>query len=224
MNQQWPRNSAGASETPELLRILLGLGLDYLRWVSLTPMVVVWAFYLFMVVFMVYVNFEDPVWEGLERGYDTHSEWFGPVAWIAEKDAAQDQELAGREVDQDAEEATAQEPVEFGLADVMPWIMKAWGIIALVAWLASLLRSLVFGPRPPRKLAQKLRIMSIAVLIGWVLLFVAYFFGNTTYQGSFFGWFALFTSAALVVAAVSAVTLMLGEGLDFFRRRLEPAG
>ena len=221
MNQQWPRNSAGASETPELLRILLGLGLDYLRWVSLTPMVVVWAFYLFMVVFMVYVNFEDSVWDGLERGYETYSEWFGPIAWIEEQDAAYERELAGREEDLDAEEATAQEPVEFGLADVMPWIMKAWAVIALAAWLLSLLRSLVFGPRPPRTLAQKMRIMVIAVLIGWALLFVAYFFGNTTYQGSFFGWFALFTGSALIVTVVSAITLMVGGIFELLRGKLD---
>ncbi|WP_376690794.1 hypothetical protein [Wenzhouxiangella sp. EGI_FJ10409] len=215
-------NARGPAAVPEPLRILLGLGLDYLRWVSLTPMVVVWAFYLFMVVFMVYVNFEDSVWDGVERGYETYSEWFGPIDWIEEQEADYVQQQAERERDPDATEPPLQEPVEFDLGDVMPWIMKAWGIIALAAWLFSLLRSLVFGSRPPRTLAQKLRVVVICVLVGWALLFVAYFFGTTTYQGSFFGWFAFFTGMAIIVMVVSAVVLMVSELFELLRRQLEP--
>lgn len=222
MNSTQHGSSTGTAGMPELLRILLGLGLDYLRWVSLTPMVVVWAFYLFMVVFMVYVNFEDSVWDGVERGYEVYSEWFGPVAWVEAQEADYEQRRAEHEMGRKIEEEPSQEPVEFDLGDVMPWIMKAWGIIALAAWLLSLLRSLVFGPRPPRSLTQKLRIVVICALIGWALLFVAYFFGSTTYQGSFFGWFAFFTGMAIIVMIVSAVVLMVGEIFEYLRRQLEP--
>jgi len=215
-------SSRGLAAIPEPLWVLLGLGLDYLRWVSLTPMVVVWAFYLFMVVFMIYVNFEDSVWDGVERGYETYSEWFGPIDWIEQQEADYARQQVEREKDPGATEPPAQEPVEFDLGDVMPWIMKAWGIIALVAWLFSLLRNLVFGPRPPRSLAQKLRIVIVCVLAGWALLFVAYFFGTTTYQGSFFGWFAFFTGMAAIVMVVSAVVLTVGEAFEFLRRQVEP--
>ncbi|QKK02828.1 MAG: hypothetical protein HND55_09320 [Pseudomonadota bacterium] len=211
------RDRSGVSAIPEPLRILIGLGIGYLRWVSLTPMVVLWAFYAFMVVFMVYVNFEDSFWDGVERGYEVYSEWFGPIAWIEEN--APGPESEGRV--RDAGEAH-QEALQLGLEDVMPWILKAWGIIALAAWLLSLLRSLVFGPRPPRTLPEKLRVLFIAVAAGWILLWVAYFFGHTTYHGSIAGWFALFTGVAILVGAVSAITLMISEVLGFLGKQLEP--
>jgi hypothetical protein len=50
---------------------------------------------------------------------------------------------------------------------------------------------------------------------------VAYFFGRPTYEGSFFGWFALFSGVAVILTVISMVTLIVGEGIDFFRNRLE---
>lgn len=204
---------------PEPVRVVFGLGLDYLRWVSLTPMVIAWALFLFMVVFFNFVNVEDSIWDTLERGYEAYSERFGPIAWIEEGEAAHEQEAAVREVD-----PAAQEPVEFGLDDVTPWIMKVWGIIALAAWLLSVLRTALFGPRPPRPLAGKMRLLAIALLTGWALLFVAYFVGRPIYDGGFFGWFALFTGVALIVGVISVVTLVVGEVIDSMRRWLEPEG
>ena len=71
-------------------------------------------------------------------------------------------------------------------------------------------------------MARKRRILFIAVLVGWVLLFVAYFFGNTAYDGGLLQWFVMFTVFAVVVTLVSLVTLKLGELFDSLRDRLEP--
>jgi len=59
------RNATGLSAIPEPLRILLGLGLDYLRWVSLTPMVLLWELYLVLVLLLIYANFEGSFENGL---------------------------------------------------------------------------------------------------------------------------------------------------------------
>lgn len=202
---------------PAPARVLLGLALGYLRWVSLTPMVVVWAFYLFMIVFMVYVNFEGSFWDGLERGYEVYRERIGPIAWIEENQQRYEAQQSTRDID-----PVHQERVNFTLDDVMPWIMQVWGFIALAAWLMSLGRHLVLGPRPPRTLACKLRILMVAVAVGWALLFVAYFLGNTAYHGSFWGWFALYTGSAFVVTLVSVPILALSQLFDFLDDRLGP--
>lgn len=210
---------------PEPVRMVLSLFLDYLRWVSLTPMVVVWAFYLFTILFMLFVNFQDPILDGLERGYESYRESYGPVAWIEGDPSAVEQEEGAEERPEQAaseEEPSTNEAVEFDGSDIIPWIMRAWGIIALAAWVLSLLRGLIFGPRPPRTMARKRRILYIAVLVGWVLLFVAYFFGNTAYQGGFLQWFVMFTVFAVVVTLVSLPTLMLGQVFDMARDQLLP--
>ena len=214
------RNATGMPAIPELLKILLGLGLDYLRWVSLTPMVLVWARYLVLVFLMIYANFERSFWGGLERGYEIYSERFGPIAWIEEGQAAYEREQTTGTV-----EATPEELEEFDISALFRLIMKIWGIVALVAWLLSILRGMVFGPRPPRPprpLGQKLKLMFLAVIGGWAVLFLTAMFGSTTFEGGVSGWIVWFSVLAVIVTIVSVVTLIVGEGFEFLRKRLEP--
>ena len=200
---------------PEMPRLLLGLAIDYLRWVLLTPMVVVWRFYLFMVVVMVYVNFEGSVWNLAESGYESYRDRLGPVAWIEEGPETERSKEA-LPVVPDSENGEAQEPINFA-DDLMAGIMKGWGILALVAWVLSLLRGALFGPRRPRTLGHKLKWTFLAALAGWVLLFVAYSFGVSNYEGSFSGWFALYSGSAVIVIAVSAFILAAATMLDMLR-------
>ena len=212
-----PRNATGMPAIPELFRILIGLGLDYLRWVSLTPMILVWALYLVLVFLMIYANFEGSFWGGLERGYEIYSERFGPIAWIEEGQAAYEREQATRTV-----EATPEEPEEFDISALFRLIMTVWGVVALVAWLLSILRGMVFGPRPPRPLGEKLKLMVLAVIGGWAILFLTAMFGSTKFEGGFFSWVVWFSVLAVIVTIVSAVTLIVGEAFEFLRKRLEP--
>lgn len=209
------RTNASGHQLPELVRLLLGLVIDYLRWVSLTPMVVVWGLYLFMVLAMVYVNFEGSFWSLAERGYESYRDRFGPVAWI---EGGPETERTEEEspVVSDNENGEGQEPTNF-VDDLMIGIMKAWGILALAAWVLSMLRSAIFGPRPPRTLGNKLQWMLLFALAGWVLLFVAYFFGTSSYEGSFLQWFAFYTGSTLIVVVVSAFVLAVATMVDMFR-------
>lgn len=202
---------------PELLRIAVGLGCDYVRWIVLTPMVVVWALYLLMILVMAFVNFEDSFQQGMERGYESWREWVGPIDWIEDE-----LEAAERSGPATGASPSEQNSLRFTDEDLMPWIMKGWAVVALAAWLLSMLRGLLFGLPPPRTLKQKIRLAMLAVLAGWVLLFVVYFFGNTTYQGGFFVWFALFSGSAIVVALVSIVILTLGHVLAQLQDQLFP--
>ena len=209
------RDEAPDRQLPEILRLLLGLGIDYFRWVLLTPMVVVWGFYLFVIVVMVYVNFEGSVWSLAESGYESYRDRFGPVAWIEEGPEAErlDEQPPAVAENQNGQ---GQESTDF-TDDLMAGIMKGWGILALAAWGLSMLRSAVFGPRPPRTLGNKLKWTFLAAVAGWVLLFVAYFFGVSNYEGSFAGWFALYTGSAGIVIAVSALILAAATMLDMLR-------
>ena len=217
MHNRISDNPGQTGPLPELLRITLGLGCDYVRWVVLTPMVVVWAVYLLMILVMTFVNFEDSFQQGIGRGYELWREWVGPIDWIEDElEAAESGSAAS------GAEPSEQQSLRFTEEDLIPWIMKGWAAIALVAWLLSMLRGLLFGLAPPRTLKQKIRLAMLAVLAGWVVLFLNYFLGNTTYQGSFFVWFALFSSFAVIVALVSVVILTLGHALAQLQEQLSP--
>ena len=212
------RSATGLAAIPEPLRILLGLGLDYLRWVSLTPMVLLWALYLVLVLLMIHINLEGSFDNVLERGYEIYSERFGPIEWIEEGRAEYEREQAMQE----EIEVTPQESEEFDIGALFRLIMKIWGIIALAAWGLSLLRGLVFGPRPPRTLGQKLKLMLLAVLAGWTVLLLTALFGSTTFVDGLSSWIVWFSVLAVLLTVVSGITLIIGEGFEFLRRRLEP--
>lgn len=188
---------------PGLPRLLLAIGLDYVRWLILTPMVLTWAFFLFMVVIMLLVNFGGAVSDALEKGYDTYRQHFGPAQWLE----------GGEDVAPATTESAPEggDTVQFTGDDIVPWVMKAWGVLALAGWLLGMLRELAFGSRAPRSLEQKLRLAAAAAGIGWLLLFAAYFLGSETYHGSFLAWFALFTGSAVAVVVVSAVVMAVGH-------------
>lgn len=207
-----------SNKLPELPRILLGLVLDYVRWLILVPMITAWAFYLFMVVVIVLLSFESRIFDLLESGYESYRLHFGPVAWIEGSDAGQSLEPAQeRADDQDASVA----PAEFDEEDIMPWIFKIWGILAVAAWLLGALRTSVFGPRPQRTLGHKLRLASIAAGACWVLLFLAFFFGSSTFTEGFSGAFVFFTGSTMMVAIVSWLVLPAGALMVSFQRLVE---
>lgn len=217
MNPMGARKPTALAPIPELLRIVLCLVLDYLRWVSLTPMVLLWALYLVLVFLMIYANFGGSFWGGPERGYEIYSDRFGPIAWIEEGEAAYEREQATRTV-----EVTPEEPEEFDISALFRLIMKIWGVVALVAWLLSILRGLVFGPRPPRTVGQKLKLMLVAVIGGWTVLFLTAMFGSTTFEGGVSNWVVWFSVLAVIVTVVSVFTLIVGQAFEYLRKRLEP--
>jgi hypothetical protein len=204
--------SRSLTDVPALSRLLVALGVDYVRWLVLTPMVLTWAFFLFMVVLMLALNFGGPVSGALDGGYDTYRQHFGPAEWL------EGDENEMRETEEPAPEGG--DTIHVTGDDIVPWVMKAWGLLALTGWLLGMARSLIFGPRPPRTLGQKVKLAMVVAGAGWLLLFGAYFFGSETYHGGFFGWFALFTGSAIAVVAVSAVVLALGILLDRIRGHL----
>ena len=202
---------------PSLFTLSVALGLDYLRWLALTPMITAWTFYLFMVVALVMISFQGPTFPLLERASQTYEQYLGPLEWREETATANPGET-------DAEPVSNQEPLYFSGEDIMPWVFKAWGILALAGWLLGMLFGLLFGPRPPRTLGYKLRLTTLAAILCCGLMFLAYFLGGTPFHGGFFGWFALFTISTLVVWLVTAGVLAIGLALDRMHAQLVTPG
>lgn len=151
-----------------IAKLLAKLGLDYIRWTQLVPMVIGWAFALIMVIGMSLVAFQGEIDSMLERAEPAIERLLGPAP------------EAPAEVSSSDESATIQVTDD----DILPWIYRIWGGLALLGWILSIIRTKLFGPKPPRKLKRKIVITAIAcisytgVLI-LIYLFIGDFSGNT---------------------------------------------
>ena len=199
-------------------RLLVGLAIDYFRWTQLVPMITVWAFLLLMIGAMLLVNFQQQSFLLFEWGVTTYEAIFGPVE--PEHPATQTGSAAATETKGAETEGGA---ITFTDEDFMPWVLRAWAIIALTGWLLGMLRARVFGPREPMRLKSKLGLAGIAAVACAALFGFAYFFGSEEFQGSPVGWMLMFTGLPLGVWLVSAYSLAVAHGLDMLRRRVSRA-
>jgi len=192
-------------------RVLIGLAIDYFRWTQLVPMITAWAFLILMVAAMLLVNFQQQSFSMIEWGATTFECVFGangPAPAVIE---------AGAE----AEVAEGTDgAIRFSDEDFMPWVLRAWAVLALAGWLLGMLRALLFGPREPMRLKRKLVLAAVPAGASVALFALAYFFGSEEFHGSAVGWMLMFAGFPLGVWLVSAYSLAVTHGLDILRRRI----
>lgn len=200
-------------------RVLAGLAIDYFRWTQLTPMITAWTCLLLMVAAMLLVSFQQQSFSLIEWGASTYERVFGPI----EPDPPSTPDGSGPAAQ--TESSGAEDGIiRFSDEDFMPWVLRAWGIVALAGWLLGILFAAVFGPREPMRLGSKLVLAAIPAVICAVLFGIAYVFGSEAFHGSPVGWILMFTGFPLGVWLVSAYSLAVAHGLDILRRRMvDPA-
>lgn len=140
--------------------LIIKLGLDYIRWTQLTPVILVWGFMLIMLAGLGFVG----VYEMARSNPDTIDALIERVEPLVE-----------RFIDPATEPATErdEESVSIQLTedDIIPWILRAWGILALVGLLMSSIRTWIWGAPERWPLGRKFAVAGIASLIaGWAFL------------------------------------------------------
>src|SRR6056297_3973486 len=196
-------SAASPGRAPSLVRVLIGLGLDYLRWTQFVPMIMAWAFLLLMVGAMLLVNFQERSFGLIESG-------FGPYEHIAGPIAPEGAPPEGNE----------SRALAFTEAGLKPLVLRAWGLLALAGWLLGMARRLLFGPRPRRSLRHKLVVTAIAGLACTGLFLFAYFFGSESFEDPFVHWLLLFIGIPFGVWCVSVWSLTISAGIDWIHDRL----
>ncbi len=213
MSESGPR----PPEHVHLLRALASLALDYFRWTQLVPMLLAWTMLLLTVGALLLTNFQDASFSVLERGLTLYERIAGPF---------EDQPAPGGPApspESGPETATASDAdgaLRFSGDDIMPVVLRAWGLMALVGWLFGMLRTLLFGPREPTPLARKLRIAAYFAVGCSGLMWIAYVLGSETFHGNPAGWALLFVGGPLLVWAISAWSLLIGLLVRRLQRRL----
>lgn len=145
---------------PKPLPLLASLVIDFFRWSQLTPMILMWAAMLGLLLLLVFVSNEEASWTLVER----------VITWVASLPVIGPRFVAWM----DAQASDGVIRPEFGLVDLKSTVLSAWGFISLgfmgLAWLAGL----VIGPFKPWTLTRKLGLAALACLLV-VAVFLALF-------------------------------------------------
>jgi AcrR family transcriptional regulator len=208
------RMTNAASRPPEhvhLLRALASLALDYLRWTQLVPMLLAWTCLLLVVAALLLTNFQDASFSVIERGVQVYERWIGPIE-STEADASSDR--------QDPAMAEPDGALRFTDEDIFPVVLRAWALLALIGWLFGVLRTMLIGPREPTPLARKLRIAAYSAAGCSGLMWISYALGSSTFHGSATGWAVLFIGGPVLVWAISAWSLWIGQLVCRLQTRL----
>jgi hypothetical protein len=193
-------------------RTLAILGLDYLKWTQLVPMLVAWAFLLLALGMLALVNFQETGFatvEGLVVLWERYP-------WLPRLDGAVDPtENGGLTLNEE------------GFREV---VVNGWIGISLVLFLLSLARRAAFGPIDPRPFRRKLAWLLLPLALVWLTFAGTYVFGSETFHGPAWHWFVGFTVACGLVFAVSTYSLGVGHVVGLMQEALrsreegEPAG
>ena len=209
-------------EHVHLLKALASLALDYLRWTQLVPMLFGWTFLLLLVGALLLTNFQDASFSLVERGMAVYERVIGPLEPAPEPGPEASEPVDGdTDTDTDASaEPETQPSVRFSEEDIMPVVLRGWALLALVGWLFGVLRSMLFGPRDPARLAPKLRIAAYFAIGCSGLMWVAYLLGSETFNGGPIGWALLFTGIPFGVWLISAWSMGFGHVIGILQRHL----
>ncbi len=97
------------------------------------------------------------------------------------------------------------------LSDV---IFGLYGYVAMPVVIFGVLLDLVRGPRPPRSLKRKIKILTLATLAVIAVFFINILLGNETWGGDFMVWSLMFTIGPGIVWIISVVSLSLHHGIS----------
>jgi hypothetical protein len=187
------------SDFREILRTIVALFIDYVRWTQFVPMLMAWTFILLALALMALVNFQEQGFTVVERLVILWDRY----PWLPRLDGAVDQTETGGLTLNDE-----------GFRGV---VVSAWAGVSLVLFLLSLLRQAVFGPASPVPFKKKLRWTLLPAGLVWLGFVGTYLFGSETFHGGPLLWLFGFTVACGLVVAVSAYSLGVGTVLGQMR-------
>lgn len=185
-----------------VLRYLVSIGLDYIRWSQMVPMILAWAFILLALTAMTFINFQETsvsilAWlSGIWEKYE----------WLPSIDLSAYEQADG----------------SIRITDelLQPAILKAWGVISLVLLVIDLLRTSFSGQREHKTLSRKLLIAAIGCAILSVGFLLNYWLSSESYDDGTTGWVTLFIGAPALVWLISAYSLSIGHLLNNINGRL----
>jgi hypothetical protein len=171
------------------LKLLLSLGLDYIRWTQLTPMLMAWGFALLVLALLVFVNFQQQAFSAMEN----LMQWLTQLPMVGEYFTARF--------------SVEDSQVEIGTAELKTYALWGWFFVSLVFMLLNMALSAWLGPFQPWSLKRKIAYAGFASLLLLAALVWVYFTGSENFNGSRAGWMLNFSLWSLLVFLLSAYSL-----------------
>ena len=184
------------------LKSLLSLGLGYLRWTQLTPMVLLWGFGLVMLLALTFVNFQEQSLSILA----SFLEWLTQLPVIGEHVTL---------LLSDSNTTT-----HMATNDLESFIFSTWAVLSLVFMLAGMVISLLFGPFQPWTLKRKILLAGAGVVLLLAGLAVNYYAAPQNFNGAASSWMLNFSLISLLVFVVSAYCLTVAHFLGYLNQAL----
>ena len=184
------------------LKSLLSLGLGYLRWTQLTPMVLMWGFGLVMLLALTFVNFQEQSLSLL----GSFLEWLTRLPIIGEH-------VIQLLSDKDTSTHMATNNIE-------SFIFSAWAVLSLVFFLAGMVLSLLFGPFQPWTLKRKILLAGAGVVVLLAGFVANYYVVPQNFNGEASAWMLNFSLISLLVFVVSAYCLSVAHFLGYLNQAL----
>lgn len=185
-------------ESISIPRSIAAAAIDYLRWTQLVPMVTLWVFLLLMVLAMLFVSLQAEAMTALQELQARYPELAHRIAEWTGADGG----TAGA-MQQDGGEGRLHLTDE----DIMPFVLKAWAVLALAGSALGALRARLFGPPRPTPLLRKLLIAGLMAALCVGGYFTAYHYGSEHFNDDLSSWMPTFIGLPLFAWVVSVYSL-----------------
>jgi hypothetical protein len=185
-----------------LLKSLLSLGLNYMRWTQLTPMLMMWGAGLAILLALTFVNFQEQTFSVIE----TIMQWLMQLPIVGDR-------ITSLLADEGSE-------IHMNTSDFKSFVLRTWSITSLAFMLASMALAALFGPFKPWTLKRKLLITGFGVLLLLAGLASNYYANTQIFNGKASGWMLNFSLISLAVFLVSTYCLSISHFLGFLNDAL----
>jgi hypothetical protein len=192
----------GVQTQTYVLKLLLSLGLGYMRWTQLTPMLLMWGFALLMLLALTFVNFQQQTLFALE----SLLEWLTQLPLVGTRMASL---LSG--------ESTG---MHLNTGDFESLVLSTWAVMSLALMLVGMVISWLFGPFRPWTLKRKIVLAAAGMVLLLAGLVANYYAAPHNFNGAASAWMLNFALISLLGFGVSAYSLSIAHFLAYLNDHL----
>ena len=189
------------NKKPNPLQIIAALLIDFFRWSQLTPMILMWAFMLGMLLALFFVNNQEATFTMAQRV----TEWVSTLPVIGPRFVSW------------AESHSRDGVLDLnaGAIDFKSAVLKAWGIISFIFMALGWLAGRLFGPFKPWTLKRKLGVAVLSSLLVVAVFMGLYFLDRESWNDPFTSVLLSASGMAIVLFVVSTWCLSVSHLLGW---------